>query len=268
MQIFEITQPLNILQEAPPRPVPPQAAALKQRRQAMAQNPTTMAQAQQQTGAAGIAGAAPAVGTTPAAAGQGLLGRAAQAAKAAFGNVGAQASQKTDMLGAAMFKQWNMKAAQLANAAAATGTGTVSDQEYKEQLEDFVERNMLQKQIDELDPTSTQRINQSVTKILSVRNDARQLEQAFRDMAKVTTTARMDPSLRRFGGRAAATPAAAGQAAQPGAQQTPILSPTQLVGNATKVNDMMKYFGGPQQIQATGNAKIDDFLGKLGMRLI
>jgi hypothetical protein len=124
---------------------------------------------------------------------------------------------------------------------------------------------MLQKQIDELDPISTQRMNQMITKVVAARNDARQLDQAFRDMAKITTTARMDPSLRRFGrGAAAATPAAAGQA---GAQQTPMLSAAQLVGNATKVQDMMTYFGGPQQIQATGNAKIDDFLGKLGMRL-
>ena len=261
MQIFEITQPRDIIQEA----LPPQAAALKQRRQTMAQNPTTVAQAQQQ---AGTAGAAPAAAAAPAVS-QGRLARAAQATvqatKAAFGNQGAQAAQNTDMLAKAMVKQWNTKAAQLANAAAATGAGTVSDQEYKDQLEDFVEKNMLQKQIDELDPTSTQRMNQMITKVVASRNDSRQLDQAFRDMAKITTTARMDPSLRRFGrGAAAATPAAAGQA---GAQQTPMLSPTQLVGSGTKVNDMMTYFGGPQQIQATGNAKIDDFLGKLGMRL-
>ena len=253
MQIFEITQ--YSLQEAPPRPLPPQAAALKQRRQAMAQ-------AQQQTG---TAGAAPAVGPTPAAAGQGLLGRAAQAAKAAFGNQAAQAAQNTDMLGKAMVKQWNMKAAQLAQAAAATGAGTVPDPEYKEQLEDFVERNMLQKQIDELDPTSTQRMNQMIDKVVAARNDARQLDQAFRDMAKITTTARMDPSLRRFGGRAAAaTPAAAGQ---PGAQQAPQATAQSLVPSSQQFNNRLAHFGGRgAQFRTTGNANVDAFLAQMGLR--
>jgi hypothetical protein len=256
MQIFEITQ--YSLQEAPPRPLPPQAAALKQRRQAMAQNAATRPQAQQPTGTT------PAAAAAPAAPGQGLLGRAAQAAKAAFGNQAAQAAQNTDMLGKAMVKQWNMKAAQLAQAAAATGAGTVSDSEYKEQLEDFVERNMLQKQIDELDPTSTQRVNQMIDKVLAARNNAGQLDQAFRDMAKITTTARMDPSLRRFGGRAAAAPAAAGQ---PGAQQAPQATAQSLVPSSQQFNNILAHFGGRgAQFRTTGNANVDAFLAQMGLR--
>ena len=261
MQIHEITQLQESLLEAPPRPLPPQAAALKQRRQAMAQGPTTVAQAQQQTGAA-----TPTAGAAPAAAGQGLLGRAVQATKAAFGNQGAQAAQNTDMLGKAMLKQWNMKAAQLAQAAAATGAGTVPDQEYQEQLEDFVEKNMLQKQIDELDPTSTQRMNQMIAKVVASRNNASQLDQAFRDMAKITTTARMDPSLRRFGGRAAATPTAA--QGQPGAQQAAQQTAQSLVPSANQFNNILAHFGGRgATARLTGNANVDAFLQQMGLRL-
>jgi len=197
-------------------------------------------------------------------AGGGFLGGVKQAAQAAMGNVGAQAAQNTDMLGKAMLKQWNMKAAQLAQAAAATGAGTVTDQEYKEQLEDFVEKNMLQKQIDELDPTSTPRMNQMIAKVVSARNDARQLDQAFRDMAKITTTARTDPSLRRFGGRAASAPAAAGQ---PGAQQTPQATAQSLVPSTVQFNDILAHFGGRgAQFRPTGNANVDAFLTQMGLR--
>jgi hypothetical protein len=233
----------------------------------MAQNPTTVAQAQQQTGTAGAASAgAASAGAAPAAAGQGFLGRAVQATKAAFGNQGAQAAQNTDMLAKAMLKQWNTKAAQLANAAAASGAGTVSDQEYKDQLEDFVEKNMLQKQIDELDSTSTQRMNQMITKVVASRNNSSQLDQAFRDMAKITTTARMDPSLRRFGGRAAATPTAA--QGQPGAQQAPQATAQTLMPSSAQQTNVLAHFGGRgARFQSTNNDNVDAFLQQLGLRM-
>ena len=137
---------------------------------------------------------------------QAAVGGIKQSAQAAMGNVGAQAAQNTDMLGAAMAKQWTMKAAQLAQAAAATGAGTVSDKEYSTQLMDFIEQNMLQKKSDALDSTSRQRLGQMVGKVVASRNDARQLQQAFRDLAKITTTARIDPNA----SRAAAAPGQAG----------------------------------------------------------
>ena len=267
MQIFEITQPRAKLPEQPEYTTP--AGIIIPQGVKTAAPGTTAAPA----------AAAPAAAAPAAAASQGRLARAAQATaqatKAAIGRTlpgqffkGAQAAQNTDMLAKAMLKQWNTKAAQLANAAAATGTGTVSDQEYQEQLEDFVEKNMLQKQMDELDATSTQRINQVIAKVVASRNNSSQLDQAFRDMAKITTTARVDPSFRRFGRgtAAAATPAAAGQA---DAQQAPQATLASLLGPSTALpTKLTQHFGGRgAQLQATGNANVDSFLTQLGLRL-
>jgi hypothetical protein len=269
MQIFEITQPRAKLPEQPEYTTP--AGII------IPQGVKTAAPAPAAAAAAAPAAAAPAAAAPAAAASQGRLARAAQATaqatKAAIGRTlpgqffkGAQAAQNTDMLAKAMLKQWNTKAAQLANAAAATGTGTVSDQEYKEQLEDFVEKNMLQKQIDELDSTSTQRMNQMIAKVVASRNNSSQLDQAFRDMAKITTTARMDPSLRRFGGRAAATPTAA--QGQPGAQQAPQATAQTLMPSSAQQTDVLAHFGGRgARFQSTNNANVDAFLQQLGLRM-
>ena len=265
MQIFEITQPRAKLPEQPEYTTPAGIV--------IPQGAKTAAPAP-----AAAAAAAPAAAAPAAAASQGRLARVAQATaqatKAAIGRTlpgqffkGAQAAQNTDMLAKAMLKQWNTKAAQLANAAAATGAGTVSDQEYKDQLEDFVEKNMLQKQIDELDPTSTQRMTQMISKVVASRNDARQLDQAFRDMAKITTTARMDPSLRRFGrgSAAAATPATA--AGQAGAQQTKPFNIGTYMPAQSMQDKLLQDIGGPQTVRSTRNANIDAFLTQLGVQV-
>ena len=194
-----------------------------------------------------------------------------QSAQAAMGNVGAQAAQNTDMLGSAMAKQWNMKAAQLVNAAATSGSGTVSDQEYSAQLIDFVEKNMLQKKSNELDQTSRQRLGQMIGKVVSSRNDSRQLDQAFRDLAKITTTARLDPQYTRgsrvpsqsaqtVGQTGAAQPQMTAQQARQQAQQTL----DQLIGR-TQQAGLTQYLGGGT-VRSTGNATVDGMLNILGVQ--
>jgi hypothetical protein len=195
-----------------------------------------------------------------------------QSAQAAMGNVGAQAAQNTDMLGSAMAKQWNMKAAQLAQAAATAGGGTVSDQEYSGQLMDFVEKNMLQKKSNELDQTSRQRLGQMIGKVVSSRNDSRQLDQAFRDLAKITTTARLDPQLTRGSrvpSQSAQTVAQTGAAAQPQmtpqqARQQAQQTLDQMIGR-TQQAGLTKYLGGGT-VRSTGNATVDGLLNILGVQ--
>jgi hypothetical protein len=177
------------------------------------------------------------------------------------------------MLGQAMAKQWNMKAAQLAQAAAATQGGAVSNGEYSAQLMDFIEKNMLQKKSNELDQASRTRLGQMVGRVVSARNDPKQLEQAFRDLAKITTTARLDPRFSR-GARPsqAAAPAAAGQ---PGAAQQPQLNPQQAQQQAQQTLDQLigrtqqtglaQYLGGGT-VRSTGNATVDGLLNILGVQ--
>jgi hypothetical protein len=200
---------------------------------------------------------------------QAAVGGVKQAAQAAMGNAGAQAAQNTDMLGKAMFKQWNTKAAQLANAAAATGAGTVPDKEYSAQLMDFVEQNMLQKRSSDLDQTSRQRLGQMIGKVVAARNDPRQLEQAFRDLAKITTTARVDPNAGRG---AAAAPGA--KTATPGVQSA--LNPQQAKANAEQFlfqtvgrgqqQGLANYLAG-SAAKSTGNPTVDGFLSALGVKV-
>jgi hypothetical protein len=203
---------------------------------------------------------------------QGFLGGIKQAAQAAMGNVGAQAAQNTDMLGQAMAKQWNMKAAQLAQAAAATQGGAVSNGEYSAQLMDFIEKNMLQKKSNELDQASRTRLGQMVGRVVSARNDPKQLEQAFRDLAKITTTARLDPRFSRGARAPQATTAAT--ANQPGAQQQQLTPQqakqqavdffTQAIGSSQQ-GAIQKYLGGGT-VQSTRNAIVDGFLNALGVQ--
>lgn len=203
---------------------------------------------------------------------QGFLGGIKQAAQAAMGNVSAQAAQNTDMLGAAMAKQWNMKAAQLANAAAAARGGTVSDGEYSAQLMDFIEKNMLQKKSNEIDQASRTRLGQMVGRVVASRNDSKKLDQAFRDLAKITTTARLDPRYTR-GSRApsqsAQTVAQPGAAAQPQmtaqqARQQAQQTLDQLIGR-TQQQGLAQYLGGGA-VKSTGNATVDGLLNILGVQ--
>lgn len=203
---------------------------------------------------------------------QAAVGGIKQSAQAAMGNVGAQAAQNTDMLGAAMAKQWTMKAAQLANAAAAAKGGTVSDGEYSAQLMDFIEQNMLQKKSNELDQASRTRLGQMVGRVVASRNDSRKLDQAFKDLAKITTTARLDPKFSRGVRAPQAQAKTAATTNQPAAQQ---MTPQQARQQAqdffttaigsTQQEGMTRYLGGGT-VKSTGNAVVDGFLNALGVK--
>ena len=70
----------------------------------------------------------------------------------------------------------------------------ISDQEYDTNLEDFVDRVMLQGRFDSLDQTSMSRLTPAMDAVLKVRNDPKLLPAAFEKMVAAVNVARQDPT--------------------------------------------------------------------------
>ena len=110
---------------------------------------------------------------------------------AALGNQQAKVATSTAALSQAALKQWNSKVLQLQQANQGM---PISDQEYDTNLEDFVDRVMLQGRLDSLDQTSLTRLTPAMDAVLKVRNDPKLLPAAFEKMVAVVNVARQDPN--------------------------------------------------------------------------
>jgi hypothetical protein len=110
---------------------------------------------------------------------------------AALGNQQAQVATSTAALSQAALKQWNNKVLQLQQANQGM---PISDQEYDTNLEDFVDRVMLQGRLDSLDQTSLTRLTPAMDAVLKARNDPKLLPAAFEKMVAVVNVARQDPA--------------------------------------------------------------------------
>ena len=110
---------------------------------------------------------------------------------AALGNQQAQVATNTAALSQAALKQWNNKVLQLQQANQGM---PISDQEYDDRLEEFVDRVMLQGRFDSLDQTSMSRLAPAMDAVLKVRNDPKLLPAAFEKMVTAVNVARQDPA--------------------------------------------------------------------------
>jgi hypothetical protein len=110
---------------------------------------------------------------------------------AALGNQQAQVATSTAALSQAALKQWNNKVLQLQQANSGM---PISDQEYDTNLEDFVDRVMLQGRLDSLDQTSLTRLTPAMDAVIKARNDPKLLPAAFEKMVAVVNVARQDPA--------------------------------------------------------------------------
>jgi hypothetical protein len=110
---------------------------------------------------------------------------------AALGNQQAQVATSTAALSQAALKQWNNKVLQLQQANQGM---PISDQEYDTNLEDFVDRVMLQGRLDSLDQTSLTRLTPAMDAVIKARNDPKLLPAAFEKMVAVVNVARQDPA--------------------------------------------------------------------------
>ena len=111
--------------------------------------------------------------------------------RAALGNQQAQVATSTAALSQAALKQWNNKVLQLQQANQGM---PISDQEYDTNLEDFVDRVMLQGRLDSLDQTSLTRLTPAMDAVIKARNDPKLLPAAFEKMVAVVNVARQDPN--------------------------------------------------------------------------
>jgi hypothetical protein len=110
---------------------------------------------------------------------------------AALGNQQAQVATSTAALSQAALKQWNNKVLQLQQANQGM---PISDQEYDANLEDFVDRVMLQGRLDSLDQTSVTRLTPAMDAVIKARNDPKLLPAAFEKMVAAVNVARQDPA--------------------------------------------------------------------------
>jgi hypothetical protein len=110
---------------------------------------------------------------------------------AVLGNQQAQVATSTAALSQAALKQWNNKVLQLQQANQGM---PISDQEYDTNLEDFVDRVMLQGRFDSLDQTSLTRLTPAMDAVIKARNDPKLLPAAFEKMVAVVNVARQDPA--------------------------------------------------------------------------
>lgn len=189
-------------------------------------------------------------------------GAAKQSAQAAMGDPLAKAAQSTDMLGAAAYKQWANRVAQLTNAAATSAAGTLTKAEYDRNLLDFVAKNMLQKDINSLDTTSKSRVAAHVKAIAQAKDDPAKLQQAFKDLAKTTVVARIDPK------KATIAPA---QQSTMNVQQARSAVDQFLQGGISSqqqnaLASFLQQTSGTPAVKSTGNPVTDALLNKLGIQ--
>ena len=99
----------------------------------------------------------------------------------------------------------------------------ISDQEYTDNLTDFVNKVMLGGQLNQLDPTSKARVDQAIQYVASKKNTPKDLPAAFQSLAVRTSAARMQqkqPKGQRATGNTTQTPTPTPTATTP-AQPTP-----------------------------------------------
>lgn len=180
----------------------------------------------------------------------------------------AQTNTATQQVAKLVMQQWQNKMVQLTRAASTTG-GAVSDQEYGEQLEDFIERVLLQnKRVEDLDQQSGQRLDAIMQKIVAGRNDAKALPELFNNLTAVTTAARVDTT--KFKGGQTQQPTAQ-QGAQNLSQANPQVAVKQALKgvNTSALNQQIAAVGGgPQTVKSTSNRYVDQLLKQLGIQVV
>lgn len=180
-------------------------------------------------------------------------------------------STATQMLGKAALNQWQGRVLQLLKAnQTAGGSGMldskgVKDQEYVDNLEDFVEKVLLQKPIESLDNTSGTKLNQMINAVMAVKNDPKKMQTAFQDLVAITTAARMDPAKSGTAQQSAQQPGGQ-QAVQNTVQGTKIA--LQGINTQTLAQNMVTANNGqPVVATKTNNDLVNRVLTAMGVQL-
>lgn len=180
----------------------------------------------------------------------------------------------TQMMSKAALNQWQgrvlqlLKANQTAGGSGMLGPNGVTDQEYVDNLEDFVEKVMLQKPIESLDSNSGTRLNQMINSVMTVKNDPKKMQTAFQDLAAITTAARMDPS--KTGAAPGAAQGSQQTGAKPAVQNTVQGVKVALQGINTQTvaqNLVAANNGQPVAASKTNNDLVNRVLTTLGVQL-
>jgi hypothetical protein len=181
----------------------------------------------------------------------------------------AKMSAQTQGLAKAALQQWNNKVLQLTQA---NKGQPVSDQEYFTQLQDFVNRVMLQGAFSRLDGTSAKRVKQAIAGVTGVRNNPTQLQDKMEQLVTTASASRQDPNAYYGAPRGSAAKAPTGAAQAGAAQQAAPLVQQFLNQSVSAVQQQgfktfLQQYAGTGAVRSTGNATVDAFLKELGLRV-
>jgi len=174
--------------------------------------------------------------------------------------------QNTQAVSKAALQQWNNKLIQLQQAG-------VPDTQWKDHLQDFVERVMLRSyKLDDL--ADKQGVERAMQNVIAAGMDRRKLEPAFTALVQQSMASRVDPTKASYQSRSTQA-TTTNQTA--GTQQQ--LNPTQAAQaaadaiRAARINpqvasqEIQKAAGGPLAVRTTNNPMVDALLKSLGIQV-
>ena len=172
-------------------------------------------------------------------------------------------------------QMWEREVMGVMSANSTRGQGmTISDEEYQQRLDQFVEKNIINRKMSELPKEDLDRVKNAVTNVLKAKNnnDKRAMDEAFDDMISVGTVARI----------ASAAPQTAGPETPSSPNKTPPASRTQAMSqvqdafqgaagvtprNLQAVGAALQSIAGTNQLRSTGDLVADAVLQSLGFRV-
>jgi hypothetical protein len=160
-----------------------------------------------------------------------------------------------------------------ANQAAGRGLTSISDQEYRNMLNNFVEKNLINSKITDLDNENQQRVNSAVVNVLRAKgaDDQRDMDAAFDDLVSVASVARVVDSSVAQSAPTSQTPPAQNTGVSMGLRKAKTNAEQILDGTVGLRPNQIKQLGsafqqqaGTKTVRSTGNNSVDGMLLALG----
>ena len=142
----------------------------------------------------------------------------------------------------------------------------ISNEEYLDNLTDFIEQTLLKSQLQFLDTNSTQLIANSMNTVVNARNDKKQLPKAFNQLLVAVTAARRKPTSAHAPQAPQGTPSAMSQQQATQAIQQLV---TSLIGTnqQNSIKSGLSQIAGPLNVRSTGNPTADALLKQFGINI-
>jgi hypothetical protein len=145
----------------------------------------------------------------------------------------------------------------------------ISNEEYLDNLTDFIEQTLLKSQLQFLDTNSTQLIANSMNTVVNARNDKKQLPKAFNQLLVAVTAARRKPMSVQAPQAPQAPQGTPSAMSQQQATQAIQQLVTSLIGTnqQNSIKSGLSQIAGPLNVRSTGNPTADALLKQFGINI-